>query len=57
MVQAQISGCSVISLGSLDFKAGAKDTAPAFLTRTSTKAPSSLNANKSLNSSNQTIQS
>lgn len=57
MVQAQILGCPVTSLGSLDFKARAENTAPTFLTRTSTKVPSSLKASKTLNSSNQTIQS
>lgn len=56
MVQAQILGCSEISLGSLDFKASAENTAPTFLTRTSANIPSSLNASKSLNSANQTTQ-
>lgn len=57
MVQAQILGCSgLISLGSLDFKASAENTAPTFLTRTSANVPVSLNASKSLNSANQTIQ-
>lgn len=53
MVQAQILGCSVISLGSLAFKAGAENTAPNFLTRTSAKVSSSLKASKRLNASNQ----
>lgn len=53
IVQAQVLGCSVISLGSLAFKAGAENTAPNFLTRTLTKVSSSISARKSLNASNQ----
>lgn len=53
MVQAQIQGCSVILLGPLACKAGAENTAPRFLTWTSAKVSSSLNASKSLNASSQ----
>lgn len=52
MVQAQTLGCSVTSLGSLAFKAGAAYPASKFLTRTLAKLSSSLNGSKSLDASN-----
>ena len=52
MVQAQTLGFSVISLGSLVFKAGAVYPASKFLTRALAKLSSSLNGSKSLDASN-----
>lgn len=52
MVQAQTLGFSVISLGSLVFKAGAAYPASKFLTGTLAKLSSSLNGSKSLDASN-----
>lgn len=46
VAQAQLLGCSVISLGPLAFEAGAEEPAPSLSPGTPVEAPGSLNASR-----------